>query len=242
MPAACAASTWKAIAAGPDERADRRDRLQHADLVVGGHDADEDGVRAERGVHRRGIDEPAGVDAEPRHLDRPVRFERGADVEHRGVLGRQGHDVASAGAERAHRAGDRQVVRLGGAAREDDVARPRADQRGDLTARVLDRLARRPAEGMLRARRVAEALGEVRQHRRDDPRIARRRGVAVEIEGIHSRARRERVTGWSSGPALVIGTSVAISSRLQAASDVRIRSLMRHSGSRTLHFEYWPQP
>ena len=55
-------------------------------------------------------------------------------------------------------------------------------------------------------------------------------------ERAYSRARRESVTGVSSGD----GTSDAISSRLHAASDVRIRSLMRHSGSRTLHFEYWP--
>jgi hypothetical protein len=37
---------------------------------------------------------------------------------------------------------------------------------------------------MLPARGVAEALGEVREHRLDDARIARRRGVGIEVKRL----------------------------------------------------------
>ena len=53
---------------------------------------------------------------------------------------------------------DREVVRLGGAAREDDLLGVRADQVGDLLARLVDGLLGLPAERMVAARRVAEVL------------------------------------------------------------------------------------
>ena len=69
-----------------------------------------------------------------------------AGVEHRLVLGARAHDVAAAAPARARgarHAEQRQVVGLGGAGGEDDLARRGADQRGDLGARRLDALLRR---------------------------------------------------------------------------------------------------
>ena len=55
---------------------------------------------------------------------------------------------------------DRQVVGLGRAAREDDLLRVRADEIGNLLARLLDRLFGLPAERMVAAGGVAEVLRE----------------------------------------------------------------------------------
>src|SRR6185436_4156027 len=77
---------------------------------------------------------------------------------------------------------DRQVVRFGRAAREDDLLRVRADEIRNLLARLLDRLFRFPAERMVAAGGVAEVLREVRQHRLDDARVHRRRRVIVHVD------------------------------------------------------------
>ena len=84
--------------------------------------------------------------------------------------------------ERARRAEDRQVVRLGGPGGEDDLRRlrrrsPRRPSRAP--ARPPPRRAsRRRASGS----RVAELLGEVGQHRLEHARVERRRRVVVEVD------------------------------------------------------------
>ena len=80
------------------------------------------------------------------------------------------------------RALEREVVRLGRARGPDDLARVGVDQRGDLLARLLDRLLRLPAAGMAARRRVAEVLAQPRDHRVDDARIDRRRRAVVQVD------------------------------------------------------------
>ena len=58
---------------------------------------------------------------------------------------------------------------------------PAPIERRDLLARALDRVVRVPPEPMLLARRVAELLGEERQHRLEHTRIDRGRRVVIEI-------------------------------------------------------------
>ena len=109
-------------------------------------------------------------------------FEPLAGVDHRLVLGDAGDDVIALLAIHLGDALDREVVRLGRAAREDDFLRVGANQVGDLFAGLLDRLFGLPSKRMVAARRIAEVLGEVRQHRLDHARIDRRRRVIVHVD------------------------------------------------------------
>ena len=85
------------------------------------------------------IDEALVVDRQERD---PVAFllEMLAGIENRLVLGDAGDDVIALLAIHRGDALDRQVVRFRRAAREDDFARIRADQRCDLLSRLLDGL------------------------------------------------------------------------------------------------------
>ena len=227
-------------------RADLGERLQHADLVVGRHDRDRGSCRS---VMARAqlveIDEALRVDAEPRDAA-ALALEALARVEHRLVLGRDRDDVIAAVAQRVRDPFDRQVVGLGGAAREDDLARREAPMSAATCARArVDRLLRLPAVGVLPARGVAELLGEIRQHRLEHARIDGRGGVdnpdrraepstSASATRARERQRRpDRLLGRRLGRRLPASEHVA--------SAARMRSLIRHSGSRTLHFEYWPQ-
>lgn len=56
------------------------------------------------------------------------------------------------------------------------------DQRGCLRSRSVNGFLSRPAELMVPTGRVAELLGEVRQHFLQDARVDRGRGVVVQID------------------------------------------------------------
>ena len=192
------------------------ERLQHADLVVRGHHADEDRVRPQRRDEPADVDEAVGLDRKARHLA-ALRFEPRARIQHRAMLGLQGDDVPALRAQGLRHPLDREIVRLGRAAGEDDVFRLGADQRGDLAAGVIRRLARGPAERMLAARGVAEAFGEVRQHRLHDPRIAGRGGVRIEVQrelhGTLTRqagGRRGAQAGFGAAAAVAAGRRVTV--------------------------------
>ena len=104
------------------------------------------------------------------------------------MLGLQRHDLIThlpilrVGAGEMCGALDREIVRFGRARGEDDLARIGLDQRGDFAAGALDRLGGDPAIRVAGAVRVAEMLGEVRQHRLEDARVYRRRRLVVEID------------------------------------------------------------
>ena len=139
----------------PGDPADFANRLQHADFVVGMHDANQDRLVRDRRfqlvqiyqavlLHRQ-VSDPRTM------LLQPL-----AGVENRLVLGSSGNDViAFLGIHLGH-ALERQVVRLRRATGEDDLFRSRADQVGNLLARLLRRLLRFPAKAVIAAGGVAE--------------------------------------------------------------------------------------
>mmetsp|Transcript_3684 Transcript_3684/g.7686 ORF Transcript_3684/g.7686 Transcript_3684/m.7686 type:complete len:243 (+) Transcript_3684:871-1599(+) len=164
------------------DRADLLERLDHADLVVDGHDADERGLGPDVVLQLLQVDQPVIAHREVRHLE-PLRLERAARVEHALVFGlRRDHVRLPLLVETAD-ALDGDVVGLGGARCEDDLTRPRADQRGDLGASGLHRLVRLPPVHV-RARVGVPVLADhVRHHHVEHPRVDRRRGLAVEVGG-----------------------------------------------------------
>ena len=84
------------------------------------------------------------------------------------MLDRAGDQVTPAGRlERFGGAADREVVRLGAAAREHDFRRIAANQRGDGRSRVVQQRFGLLAE-VMNARRVAELFARGRHDRLDD--------------------------------------------------------------------------
>src|SRR5439155_10562905 len=105
------------------------------------------------------------------------------------VLGRQRDDLVARrgagyrmGAGEMRRAFEREVVGLGRPRGEDDLARVGLDQPREVGPRRLDRPHRVLAVDVALAVRVAEMLGEIGQHRLEDARVERRRGLVVEID------------------------------------------------------------
>ena len=164
------------------QRADLADRLQHADLVVGGHDGDQDRLVIHGALQIVEIDAAVLLHRQIGHAE-AVLLQPLAGVEHGLVLGRLGDDVVALLAIHLGDALDGKVVALGGAGGEDDFFRGRADQLGDPLARLLDRLLGHPAELMIAAGGVAEVLGEVGQHLLQHARIDARGGMVVHVDG-----------------------------------------------------------
>ena len=179
------------------DRADLGDRLQHADLVVGGHDRDEDRLVGDGGAQL--VETDAAVLLHRQIGDaRALLLELLARVDDRLVLDHARDDVIALLAVHLRDALDRQVVRFGRAAREDDFLRAGANQIGHLLAGSLHRLLGFPAERVVAAGGVAEVLCEVRRHRLEHPWVDGRRGVVVHVNRklhLHS-------SGRSKGPAL----------------------------------------
>ena len=100
---------------------DLGERGDYADLVVGGHDRDEARVVPQGVVEIGERKAPFLVHGKLGY--RPTASgERTTRIEHRGMLGRDGDEMARL-ADRIREAEDRQVVALGRTAREDDLAR-----------------------------------------------------------------------------------------------------------------------
>src|SRR5205085_78065 len=79
---------------------------------------------------------------------------------------------------------DREVVRLGGAAGEDDFVGEGVEERSGAFARVFEGLASATA-GAVTAGGVGSHLGEMGTHRLPDGRQHRGAGVVVEIDVVH---------------------------------------------------------
>jgi len=169
--------------------ADRGQRLNHADLVVGRHHADERRVVSDSAFEGAQINSPVSAD---RHDGRPpaLRAQPRNQLEHRFVFDRRADDVPARSRRRVGRPADREVVGLGGAAREDNFARRRADKRRHVPARRFDRFLRAPAPLVARRRRVAERLSEIRKHGVEHPPVDGRRRVGIQVHGRVCHARQ----------------------------------------------------
>src|SRR5690625_3014078 len=112
------------------------------------------------------------------------------------MLGRYGDEMPPMTLARLGNAFDRQVQRLGRAARKRDTGRLGAEVLCYLFARLIDRLVGHPSVGVPPARRVADVLAEPRQHLREHLFIDRCGGVVIEID------RRRHVRAIYSSPSL----------------------------------------
>ena len=167
-------------------RARRRSRppARRAHLAVGEADARERRPRPARGEHVRGPHASVGVDRDDGDGG-AGGAERGCRFQHRRVLD-GGGDQCTAGRDRA---AQRQVVRLGGAAREHHLRGWRADQRGHLGAGRLERGAGMGAL-TVRARGFAGGRGT----RASPPRLGAERCGPVVIQ-VDAHAGRTAPTG-----------------------------------------------
>ena len=116
---------------------DMLDRMHHAGFVVGEHDRDERGVVADRVAQRVHVEAARAVDAEIRNAV-ARRLEALDGIQHGGVFDLRGDDVALIAA-RIHDTADGEVVRLGAAAREDDLGLRRSRESRQARARVAER-------------------------------------------------------------------------------------------------------
>src|SRR5271168_4001912 len=126
----------------PAYRLKRREILDRPDFGVGKSKRDERGVaiRAERFAHAFRIDSPIAIRRDPHDLETSA-LELEERSEDRGVFDLGRNNLAPP-RRRGNRAEDREIVRLGAAAGENDLPRVRADDRADLRARVRASAAR----------------------------------------------------------------------------------------------------
>ena len=153
-------------------------RMLHADLIVSRHHADKQRLIGNRFAQPLQVESAFSIYAEQAHSE-AFTFERETRIEHCPVFGHGRDDVTAILRGASGDPFDRKVVRLGCAAREDDVPMASTDERGDLLTGLLHRFAGFPAEWMVFAGRVAEVFREERQHRIEHTTIDRRRGVRV---------------------------------------------------------------
>jgi SHS2 domain-containing protein len=163
------------------DRADRRDVLDHADLVVDEHHRDQDRVRPQRRLELVEVEQAVFLHVEVGDVE-TLALQLAHRVEHRLVLCLHGDQVLAARLVELRRALDREVVRLGRTRRPDDLARVGADQRGDVLARLLDHRFGFPAPGVAARRGVAEVLTQPRDHRVNDTLVHRVRGGVVDVD------------------------------------------------------------
>ena len=161
---------------------DFADRLDNADFVVRVHRRDQNRLRDNRAAEIVERDATFLIDRKVGDLIALV-LKPLATIEHRLVLGHLCNDVISLLPVPLRNALDREVVRFGRTAREHDFLGHGVDQPCDLTARIFDCFLSSPAEFVIAARGVAKFIGEIRQHRFEDPRVDRCRGLIVHIDG-----------------------------------------------------------
>ena len=99
------------------------DGLQHADLVIRSHHADQSRILLNHGFDTVERHQPVRVNLEFCDLPSSAR-ERAAWIQNRGMLGRDGDHVPGRG-RGIGKSKDCQVIALGGTARKDDFGRTR---------------------------------------------------------------------------------------------------------------------
>lgn len=165
---------------------DLANRLNRTHFIVRMHHGDERRLRAQRLLQVLERDPPETIDGHDRHVPALLTQEHGRR-HHGQVLDRADHEMAPGHAERARHAEQRLVVRLGGAAGEDDLLRLSADQVGNLMPCLRDGL-RGAATPGVRARRGAELITQPGKHRVEHFGCHRRGGVVVEMDGVAHRS------------------------------------------------------
>ena len=157
----------------------RRHVLDRADLVVREHDRDEDRLVRDRLANRVELHQTVRPHGHVRRLE-ALPLQALTDVQARPLLDGGGDDVVALFPVHLGDALDREIDRLGPPGSEDDfLGIPGADDLRDLIPRAVDGVLGLPAERVVPARRVAELLGEVGNHRLDDPWVYGRRRLRI---------------------------------------------------------------
>jgi len=170
------------------DAADLCDRLDGAHLVVGMHDADENGLRRDRPDYIVGIDPAEAVDRNDAHVE-ALPFQEAAGPEDCRMLDGTDNDVVALAPQRPGHPFEGEVVGLAASAREDDLVAVGAEHRRDLAASFLE-CSLRTRSCPMPARRIAETIFQERPHRRGDRGIDRRAGVVVEVYARHGQNTR----------------------------------------------------
>ncbi len=159
--------------------ADLLDRLHDSGFVVGHHDADQLGIRAQRFADVVGINFSAAAYGDAGNLA-PRLFQTLAGVEHGVVLdGRSDHVVAAADETK-----NAQVIRLSPTAGKDHLRGTRVQQRSHRGPRLLYRRPR-VLPVMVDGGCIAELLHVERPHRVKHFRQDGSGGVVVEVDSLH---------------------------------------------------------
>ena len=162
---------------------DLGDGLHGAQFVIGVHDGDQHGLRAQRAPHVLGIHDAAGADRQTRDGN-TFALQLGRGREHGGMLDGAGNQVGLRASRRADHAHDGQVVGLRTAARENHFRGARVDQRRHLPAGGFQFLFGGLAE-MMDAGSVTIHLTETRHRRLQNFGSDGGGSVVVEIEMLH---------------------------------------------------------
>ena len=187
-------------AVGVHPAADLGDRLDRADLVVREHDRDEDRLVGDGGIDMVGVDPAVAIDRQLDDLE-PELLEVAQGVTDGVVLDRGRDNPVAAPLARPGSAFQPEVEGFGAARGQDDLAALGAEPPGDGLVRLVERRPR-PAPEAVTGRRVAEVVGQEREHRVEDlaPERGRRRVVEVDRMGA-DRGRRRRLPGRRPGAA-----------------------------------------
>jgi hypothetical protein len=175
---------------------DRSNVIDHADLVVDVHDADDERVGTQHIVHLPRLDDAIWARIQIRHLE-TLGLEIFAGVQHGLVLDGAGHDVPF------HRAVgnsfDCQVVGLRRAGGPHDFPRIGVDELCDLGPGMLHRLLGLPAVDVGARRRIAEISlhQQAGTHFLGDPRIHRGGRGVIQIDGLAHQISRASIS-WLS--------------------------------------------
>jgi len=159
------------------------DGLDGADLVVGVHDADQEGLFPESGLEVAGGDHAIPVNRQNREF-KAQGLEMRGHLDDGGMLNRGNDEMISLVAMGQAIALEGEVVGLGAAAGEEDLVGVATEQGGDLGARLLD-----GAPALLAvpvgAGGVAEGGDNERQHGGGDLGVDGCGGVVIEIDRQH---------------------------------------------------------
>jgi len=163
------------------DRAQGRDVLDHADLVVHEHDRGQDGVGPDGGLEGLQVQQAIGLHVQVGHLE-ALALQLTHGVQDGLVLGLDRDEVLALVLVEVGRALQRQVVGLGRTAGPDDLARIGADQVRHLLAGLLHRLFRFPPPGMAARRGVAEMLPQPGNHGVHHAGVHRGGGAIVHVD------------------------------------------------------------
>ena len=178
-----------AVAVG--DAGDLRDGLDCADLVVGVHDGDEDGLGGDGLLNLLRVDHAMFVDGEVGGAD-AVRLQVAAHLGHGRMFDRRGDDVVATVTVGFRNSLDGVVVGLGAAAGEDEIVFRATEHTGNLLAGAVDSLTSGETEGVA-AGGVAEEPVHVGQHGLGDGGVDGSGGVVVQVDAVHIRLRGDGI-------------------------------------------------